>query len=74
MIKRLISYTLQGALWLASATSAFAQSTATSSATKGGTSSSLPAAGTTELTYFLLIGGAILFTIGSLKLILSIRE
>ena len=53
--------------------SAFAQS-ATSSAGKGGTSSSLPSAGSTELTYLLFIGGVLLFVVGTLKLVLSYRE
>lgn len=73
MIKRLIGYTSSGALWLAGATNAFAQ-TATDSAGKGGTTGALPAAGTTELTYVLFIGGLILFVFGTLKLVLSYKE
>lgn len=48
--------------------------TTTTTTTKGGTASSLPAAGTTELTYLLFIGGAVLFVIGALKLVKSFRE
>ena len=61
--------------YLAIASNAFAQS-ASSSASKGGvgTSSSLPSAGTTELTYLLFIGGVVLFVMGTLKLVASYRE
>ena len=58
--------------YLALATSTFAQ--ATSSAGKGGTSSSLPSAGSTELTYLIFIGGVMLFVFGTMKLVLSYRE
>ncbi len=57
--------------YLALAPNTFAQ--ATSSAGKGGTSSSLPSAGSTELTYLLFIGGVVLFVFGTIKLVLSYR-
>lgn len=59
--------------YLVLATNAFAQS-ATSSATKGGTSSSLPSAGTTEITYLLFMAGVVVFVFGTLKLVASFRE
>ena len=63
-----------GALsYLALASSTFAQS-ATSSGSKGGTSSSLPDAGTTEITYLLFMAGVVLFVFGTLKLVASFRE
>lgn len=40
----------------------------------GGTSSSLPSAGSTDLTYILFLGGAVLFVVGMLKLISSYRD
>ena len=43
-------------------------------AAKGGTDSSLPDAGTTEITYFIFLGGALLFAFGTLKLVLSFRD
>lgn len=46
----------------------------TVSAGKGGTSSSLPDAGSTDITYFLFVGGLTLFVLGTLKLILSYRD
>jgi len=58
--------------YLALATNTFAQ--ATGSASKGGTSSSLPNAGSTELTYLLFVGGVVLFVFGTIKLVLSYRE
>ncbi|MBI3342090.1 hypothetical protein HY024_03120 [Candidatus Curtissbacteria bacterium] len=39
-----------------------------------GTSSSLPNAGSTDLTYFIFIVGAMLFIFGMLKLVSSYRE
>ncbi|HSX18555.1 MAG TPA: hypothetical protein VLE91_00310 [Candidatus Saccharimonadales bacterium] len=59
--------------YLALATNAFAQS-ATSSAPKGGTSGSLPSAGSTEITYLLFVGGIVLFVFGTLKLVTSFKE
>lgn len=60
--------------YLALASQTFAQSSSTASAGKGGTSSSLPSAGTTELTYFFFIAGVVLFVFGTLKLAASFRE
>lgn len=60
--------------YLALSANVFAQSSSTTSAGKGGTSSSLPSAGTTELTYFFFIAGVVLFVFGTLKLVASFRE
>lgn len=46
----------------------------TGSAVGGGTGSSLPNAGSTEFTYIIFAGGAILFVVGMLKMILSYRN
>ena len=51
-----------------------AGTTGTTTTTKGGTASSLPAAGTTEITYLLFIGGVVLFVIGTIKVVQSFRE
>lgn len=59
--------------YLAIATNTFAQSS-TSSASKGGTSSSLPGAGTTEITYLIFVVGMVLFVFGTLKLVASFRD
>ncbi len=63
--------------WLFLAQAAMAQAATSSTASagaKGGTTSGLPAAGTTEITYILFIGGLILFVVGTIKLVLSFRE
>ncbi|OGD98909.1 hypothetical protein A3A49_01765 [Candidatus Curtissbacteria bacterium RIFCSPLOWO2_01_FULL_38_11b] len=73
-IAKITGISTSAILWLTFASSALAQTSSTSSASKGGTSSSLPAAGSTELTYLLLIGGVVLFVIGAVKLVLSFRE
>ncbi|OGE08183.1 hypothetical protein A3A60_03655 [Candidatus Curtissbacteria bacterium RIFCSPLOWO2_01_FULL_42_26] len=74
-ISRIIGFFVSCALWLGLAQAAFAQTSSTLSAqSKGGTSSSLPAAGSTELTYVLFIAGAVLFVIGAVKLVLSFRD
>ena len=59
--------------------SAFAQTSATesSSLTKGGlggSSSSLPTAGNTEITYLIFGFGMLLFVIGMMKLVASFRD
>jgi len=51
----------------------FAQTSSTASAGKGGTSSSLPDAGTTELTYLIFGFGVLLFVFGMMKLVKSFR-
>lgn len=56
------------------ATSAFAQTSSTGSASKGGTSSSLPDAGSTELTYLIFGFGVLLFVFGMMKLVKSFRD
>ncbi len=70
---RLIGFFTSLFLWLSLSENVFAQ-TATGSAGKGGTSGALPNAGSTEITYFLFIGGLILFVVGTLKLALSFRD
>lgn len=54
----------------------FATSSAVSTGKGGGesTASSLPNAGSTELTYIIFVAGAVLFVFGMLKLVLSYRE
>ena len=81
MIKSAISKSIgvvsSVAVWLTLAQVAFAQTSSTASASKGGltsSGSSLPAAGSTELTYLIFIGGAILFIVGAVKLVASYRE
>ena len=75
IVSRIIGFFSSLALMLGLAQAAFAQTSSTASATsKGGTVSSLPAAGSTELTYFLFIGGAVLFVIGAVKLVASFRD
>jgi len=61
-------------VYLILAQNVLAQTTGTTTTTKGGTASSLPAAGTTEITYAFFIGGMILFVIGAIKLAKSFRE
>lgn len=74
-ISRIIGVFSSITLWLALAQGVLAQTSSTASAgSKGGTTSSLPAAGTTEWTYLIFIGGAILFVIGAVKLVLSFRD
>lgn len=73
MIKlaRIVGFSSPLALFLIKAGGVFAQS-ATSGA--GATSGALPSAGSTEITYFVFLGGVALFVFGTLKLILSYRE
>jgi len=71
-IARLSAVSSSIAIYLGIIANAFAQ-TASDSASKGGTGSSLPNAGSTELTYALFIGGALLFVFGTLKLVLSFK-
>lgn len=73
MVKQLIRFSPALGLLLANATSVLAQ-TATGGASKGGTGGALPAAGTTEITYFFFIGGLILFVVGMMKLVTSFRS
>lgn len=61
------------------ASSAFAQTSATASSTLskgglGGSSSSLPSAGNTEITYLIFGFGILLFVVGMMKLVSSFRE
>ena len=78
-ISRIIGFFASCALWLGLARVALAQSTGLSgstisSAPKGGTSSSLPDAGSTELIYLLFVVGAVLFVFGAVRLVLSFRD
>ncbi len=74
-IPKIIGFLASCALWLGLAQAAFAQASSTASAgAKGGTTSSLPSAGTTEWTYLIFIAGAVLFVIGAVRLVLSYRE
>lgn len=59
---------------MAETSSDFLLGASTGSAVGGGTGSSLPNAGSTELTYVIFAGGAILFVVGMLKMILSYRN
>jgi len=61
------------AVSLALASNAFAQSATGSAASKGGTSSALPDAGTTEITYAIFAFGVVLFVFGTMKLVKSFR-
>lgn len=71
-IKKIAGVATSLGISLTLATSAFAQS-ATESASKGGTSSSLPSAGTTEITYAFFGFGVLLFVVGTMKLVKSFR-
>lgn len=73
-ISRIIGFFSSLGLMLALAQGALAQTSSTASASKGGTASSLPAAGSTEMTYIIFIGGALLFVVGAVKLVLSYRD
>ncbi len=75
MIKlpRVVGGSLSALAYLAIVTNTFAQS-ATNSAPKGGTSGSLPSAGSTDITYMLFIFGIVLFVFGTLKLVTSFKE
>ncbi len=72
-IGRVIGFFTSLLMWLSFSGNVFAQ-TASGSAGKGGTNGALPNAGSTEITYFLFIGGLILFVLGTLKLALSFKE
>jgi len=69
---RVIGYS-SATIWLALAQSALAQTSTSSpsAAPKGGTESALPNAGSTELTFLLVLGGAALIIFGATKLIAS---
>jgi len=72
-LPKVIGFASSALTYFAIAANTFAQS-ATSSGSKGGTSGSLPSAGSTEITYLLFLGGVVLFVVGSLKLVASFRE
>lgn len=55
---------------LSIATNALAQLSSTDSS-KGGTSSSLPDAGTTDITYMIFVFGVMLFVFGTIKFVRS---
>lgn len=75
---RLATLASQLGIYLTLAQNVLAQtaSPATLPATGGGgaTSSALPSAGTTELTYLIFIAGVALFVFGMMKLVASFRE
>lgn len=72
LVRKLIGVSSSVAISLTLVGNAFAQS-ATESASKGGTSSSLPSAGTTEITYAIFAFGVVLFVFGTMKLVKSFR-
>lgn len=75
IVKKAIGVASSLGVSLTLATSAFAQTASTGSATtKGGTSSSLPAAGSTELTYLVFGFGVLVFVAGMMKLVKSFRD
>lgn len=64
-----------GTALLSFASNALAQLSSTSSATsKGGTTSSLPNAGTGEITYVIFVFGVMLFVLGTIKFVKSYRS
>lgn len=73
VVKKAIGVVSSLGVSLTLATNALAQTAATSSASKGGTSSSLPNAGSTEVTYLIFGFGVLLFVFGMLKLVGSTR-
>lgn len=72
LVRKLIGISSAVGISLTLATSAFAQ-TATGSASKGGTESSLPSAGTTEITYAIFAFGVVLFVFGIMRFVKSFR-
>lgn len=71
-LPKVIGFSSSAITFLTLTANVFAQ-TATSSA-KGGTTSSLPKGGSTELTYLFFLGGLVLFVFGMMKLVSSYRE
>jgi len=69
---RVIGYS-SATIWLALAQSALAQTSTSSpsAAPKGGTEGALPNAGSTEITFLLVLGGAGLIIFGATRLIAS---
>ena len=63
-------------IYLAFAVNVLAQTTdtVTDETSKGGTSSSLPDAGSTQITYLIFLFGVMLFVFGTLRLIQSYRK
>ena len=74
LIRKAIGVSTSLGVSLTLAGNAFAQTASTGSASKGGTSSSLPDAGSTELTYLIFGFGVLLFVVGMMKLVKSFRD
>ncbi len=75
-LARIVGFFTSVFVWLQFTGNAFAQFASSSAQPvgKGGTSGSLPSAGTTDITYLLFVGGVILFVFGTLKIILAYRD
>lgn len=75
LIRRIIGVGASVGFSLTLVGNAFAQSaTGSSSLSKGGTSSALPVAGSTEVTYAIFAFGVLLFVFGTLKLVKSFQD
>lgn len=76
-LARIVGLSSSAIAWLQFTGNAFAQFASESAEPiigKGGTEGSLPDAGSTDLTYFLFIGGTMLLVFGILKVILAYRD
>lgn len=75
-LARIVGFFSSVFVWLRFSGNAFAQFASSSAEPigKGGTDGSLPAAGSTDITYLLFIGGTLLFVFGTLKIILAYRD
>lgn len=75
-VARVVSFSVPFASSLLFASRVLADFATPSAGIGGGqaSSSSLPNAGSTEITYLIFVGGAVLFVFGMLKLVLSYRE
>lgn len=76
VVSRTIGFSsaLATSLMLAGNVLAQTSTTGSSTTTKGGSSTALPNAGTTEITYLIFGVGLILFVLGTVKLAQSFRE
>lgn len=72
LVSRVGASVATGSLFLTLASSALAQSATSSS--KGGTSSSLPSAGSVEITYAIFIAGSVLFILGAIKFFFTLKD
>lgn len=74
-VRKLIGVGASVGFSLTLAGNVFAQSaTGSSSLSKGGTSSALPSAGSTEITFAIFAFGVMLFVFGTLKLVKSFQD